>query len=86
MAMRKVITPQLVTCRGEQRLIIAIDQVTGQVELAPRTNVRDVAAGGEEGGSGLQYIGGPPLAGETVSAVECEPRPDHSPHWPWPTT
>lgn len=33
MVMRKVVTPQLVTCRGEGRLIVGIDHATGRVEL-----------------------------------------------------
>ena len=73
--MRKVITQQVVTCRGEQRLIIAIDHSAGQVELAPRMNVRDVAEGGEAGGPGLQYIGGPPRRDSQRSRVRTAARP-----------
>jgi len=83
--MRKVINRPVVTCRGQSRLIVAIDYEAGQVELAPLTNVRDAAAGAEPGGAGLQYIGGASVPGEIVSVAECEPRPDHSPGWPWPT-
>jgi len=36
------------------------------------------------GGLGLQYIGDLPAAGEIVSLVGCELRPDHSPDWAWP--
>lgn len=83
--MRKLAVPQMVTYRDRSRLIVAIDAAASQVELAPLTNVRDVSAGPDAGGPGLQYPGGPPVAGEIVSVVDCDPRPDHSPDWPWRT-
>ena len=75
----------MVTYRGQSRLIVAIDYGAGQVELAPLTSIRDVADPAAASGAGLQVIGGPPVPGEIVSVLECEPRPDHSPCRPWPT-
>jgi hypothetical protein len=83
--MRKLLGPQTVTYSGHTRLVVGIDAAAGQVELAPRTNVRDISGGGAATDPGLQYPGGHPVPGDIVHVVECDPRPDQSPDWPWAT-
>jgi hypothetical protein len=81
-AFSPLLTHQLVTVANANRVIIAIDAETGQVELA---KVPAFSFDPESASRELQFPGGMLGSGEIVSVADCEPRPDHQPDWPWAT-